>query len=337
MNIRDIARLADVTPGTVSKVLNNYPDISEATRQHVLKIIEENQYDPKANTRSSKASADSNRVGLVIEGVYNGLYSQMFHMLSIRIHNAGYSIVSFHDNYYVQDKQEKFSELKEQAEQDKLCALIYIGGNFQSVSAEEFSAFPCPIIFVNTALPVQTGRTPYSSIQVSHFETGYAQMRRLIEKGHRDICTVISSEVDNSVYANRVNGYRAALCQAKLEHNLSSFLQGHYRSDILYPLLLAHLRQNPQITAICCVADIMIPGVLRAIHDAGKAVGKDVDVISFDGLESMEFSVPSVTTFAQPVQDMVNYIDGLLFGLIGKERSHQAITFQPVFQQRESC
>ena len=46
MNIRDIARLAGVTPGTVSKVLNNYPDISTATRQHVLQIITENQYDP---------------------------------------------------------------------------------------------------------------------------------------------------------------------------------------------------------------------------------------------------------------------------------------------------
>lgn len=47
MNIRDIARLAGVTPGTVSKVLNNYPDISTATRQHVLQIITENQYDPR--------------------------------------------------------------------------------------------------------------------------------------------------------------------------------------------------------------------------------------------------------------------------------------------------
>ena len=47
MNIRDIARLANVTPGTVSKVLNNYPDISEATRQHVLQIIKENQYTTK--------------------------------------------------------------------------------------------------------------------------------------------------------------------------------------------------------------------------------------------------------------------------------------------------
>ena len=56
MNIRDIARLANVTPGTVSKVLNNYPDISEATRQNILKIIEENQYTPRNSARLDRKS-----------------------------------------------------------------------------------------------------------------------------------------------------------------------------------------------------------------------------------------------------------------------------------------
>ena len=64
MNIRDIARLANVTPGTVSKVLNNYPDISEATRQHVLQIIKENQYTTKNGGRKFK-QAVTPRIGLV--------------------------------------------------------------------------------------------------------------------------------------------------------------------------------------------------------------------------------------------------------------------------------
>lgn len=337
MNIRDIARLADVTPGTVSKVLNNYPDISEATRQHVLKIIEENQYDPKANARSSKANAESNRIGLVVEGVYNGIYSLMSQMLSIKIHNAGYTIVSFHDNYYVQDKVEKFNELKAQMERDKVCALIYIGGNFEKVSKEEFDTLPCPTIFVNTALPMHTEHSSYTSVQVSHFETAYTQMYYLIEKGHREICTIISSSVDNSVYCQRVNGYQAALSRARLEHNFDRILESDYRSEKAYAVLLAYLRAHPEITAVCSTADVMVPGILRAIHDFGKVPGKDIDVISFDGLESMEFSIPSVTTFAQPMQDMVNYIDGQLFGLINKERKHQNITFRPTFMKRESC
>lgn len=337
MNIRDIARLADVTPGTVSKVLNNYPDISEATKQHVLKIIEEHQYDPKANARSSKNSPENNRIGLVVEGVYNGLYSIMNQMLSIRIHNAGYTIVSFHDNFYVQNKAEKFAELRTKAERDKLCALIYIGGNFEEVPQSDFDAFPCPTIFVNTALPFHVQNNSHSSIQVSHFETAYAQMRYLIDKGHKDICTVFSSDVDNSVYAQRVNGYHAALSRAKLEHNLNYFLESHYRNDVAYTNLLPFLKQHPEITAVCCEADVIIPGILRAIHDAGKIAGKDIEVISFDGLDSMQYIIPSITTFAQPMLDMVNHIDTLLFKLINKEAKHQNVTFTPIFLKRESC
>ena len=73
MNIRDIARLADVSPGTVSKVLNNYSDISETTRRRVLQVIQENQYDSRSNPRSPKSGNPT--VGLVLEGVYNDIYN----------------------------------------------------------------------------------------------------------------------------------------------------------------------------------------------------------------------------------------------------------------------
>ena len=126
MNIRDIARIANVTPGTVSKVLNNYPDISDATRQHVLHIIEEYQYSPHQNVKSKAASAPS-QIGLVVEGVYNSLYSSLQEELSRRLHNADYTIMFFNDNYFVQDKHEKFQELLSYIDRHNLCGLIYIG------------------------------------------------------------------------------------------------------------------------------------------------------------------------------------------------------------------
>lgn len=336
MNIRDIARIAGVTPGTVSKVLNNYPDISDSTRQHVLAVIEEHQYDPKANAKAPK-SAPSNRIGLVVEGVYNGVYSIFSQMLSTQIHNAGYTIVSFYDNYYIQDKSEKLAELRAQMEQDNVCALVYIGGNFENVPQEQLDSLPFPTIFLNTALPAHGECHNYSSIQVSHFETSYAQMRYLIDRGHRDICTLISSHIDNSVYARRVAGYRAALSMDHLEHNFEHFLQADYREDKAYRALMDYLPRHPEITAVCCVADVMAQSALRAISDCGKVPGKDVALISFDGLSATAYALPSITTFAQPIDDMVHYIDSLLFGLINREQKHQDITFRPVFQKRESC
>lgn len=335
MNIRDIARLSDVSPGTVSKVLNNYPDVSEATRQRVLQIIQENQYDSRSNPRSPKSGG--NAVGLVIEGVYNGLYSVLEDMLSIQIHNAGCTLISFHDNYYAQDKQEKFAELKESAERSRLTGLIYIGGNFRQVPAETLDSLPCPAVFVNTVLPDRPDRAGYSSVQVSHYATARMQMQYLIDKGHRDICTVISSLRDKSVYGLRAQGYREVLAQNNLERNLDRFLCCDYEAPKAYGAVLAELRRCPEITAVCCAADIAVPGVLRAIHDLGKVPGKDVDVISFDGLTQTAYCIPSVTTFAQPLQEIVSYSYHLLFGLIGKEREHQGITFQPIFLKRESC
>lgn len=335
MNIRDIARLANVTPGTVSKVLNNYPDISEATRQHVLKIIEENQYDPCANSRSSKSG--SAQIGLVVEGVYNGLYNCIEEMLSIRLHNADYAILSFHDNYFVQDKQEKFQELTAYINKHKLCGLIYIGGNFENLSQEQFDSLSCPTIFVNTVLPVRMENTTYSSVQVNHFETAFTQMSYLIKKGHTNICTLISSKADNSVYGLRVKGYHAALSEYDLEGNFSNILESDYTYSKAYASLTAHLLSHPETTAVCSVADIIVPAIIRAIHDAGKIPGKDIEIISFDGIEIMNYCVPTITTFEQPSSELVNFIYNLLLGLIGNEREHQHITFQTRLIKNESC
>lgn len=337
MNIRDIARLANVTPGTVSKVLNNYPDISEATRQSVLKVIEENQYTPNSNARMLKLSSRIPQIGLVIEGVYNAVYTTLEEMLLTRLHNADYTIMSFHDNYFIQNKLEKFQELTSYANRHKLSGLIYIGGNFEQLTQQHFASLPCPAIFVNTVLPPQLGETAYSSVQVNHFETAYQQMNYLIGKGHKNICTIISSEEDNSVYHLRVKGYMTALREHGLEHNVTHILESNYTYSLAHDRLLTHLKQHPDITAVCCIADIIAPGVIRAIHDAGKIPGKDVEIISFDGIEVMNYCVPSVTTFRQPLPELVNCIYDLLLGLIQQEREHQHITFQTKLIQNESC
>lgn len=337
LNIRDIARLAEVTPGTVSKVLNNYPDISEATRQRVLKVIEENQYDPKAKTKAAKVSPTPGRIGLVVESVYNGLYDQMTVALAKNLHNAGYCIAYFHDNFYIQDKKEKFDELMSYLERDQISALIYIGGNFAPVGADRLEKLPCPTIFVNTVLPQHTQSAAYSSIRTNHLETALAQMRLLLEQGHREICTVISSSDDISVYGQRIEAYRMALGQARLSRSLSRFLECRYMPELAHRELKALLEKDGDITAVCCQADVMLPGILRAIHDVGKVPGRDVAVISFDGLKDTEYYIPSVTTFAQPYEEMADYTFQLLMGLLTGERQHQHLTFGAKLLRRESC
>lgn len=337
MNIRDIAQLANVTPGTVSKVLNNYPDISDATRQLVLKVIEENKYKPSTCARLQKAYEATPSIGLVLEGVNNGIHESMEEMLSIRLHNGDFTVLKYNDNYFSQDKTEKFQELISYGSRHKLNGMIYFGGNFENVSESVFNSLPCPVVFVNTMLPDNMEETRYSSIQVNHYETAYRQMKYLINKGHKNICTLISSNADTSIYSVRVKAYKDALKDSELTGCLNYIIEGDYTSKRSYDSVLKLLQDRPEITAVCCIADIVAPAVIRAIHDVGKEPGKDVEVISFDGLQSINYCIPSVTTFAQPKADLVICIYDLLMGLIKKERSHQHITFQTKLIPNESC
>lgn len=339
MNIRDIARIANVTPGTVSKVLNNYTDISEATRQKVLAVIEEYQYSPVSSARNTPFFSANKKlnIGLVIEGVYNNTNVEIEDIASIRFHNAGYTILSFHDNYYSQDKQEKFEELLDYATEHNLSGLIYLGGNFETIPKHMFQKLPCPTIFVNTVLPVGIYETNYSSIQCNHLEASEMQMNQLIKNGHKNIAILISSLADNSVYGLRLKGYKYALMNAGLEHNLNHIIEGDYTYSKSYQNVKAHLEQHPEITAVCCSADIMVPSTIRAIHDLSKIPGKDIEIISFDGLEMLEYCIPTVSSFRQPKSEMVDNIYDLLLGLISKSRNHQHVTFKCNFASRESC
>ena len=133
-----------------------------------------------------------------------------------------------------------------------------------------------------------------------------------------------------------LEGYKDVLEKAGLSHNLENVVEGQYIYPKTYENLKKHLENHKEITAICVSADIMAPAVLRAIYDTGKIPGKDIDVISYDGLDLASYLHPSVTSFVQPKIDIVDGVYNLLTGLIDKEKTHQHITFQSTFVVRES-
>lgn len=162
-------------------------------------------------------------------------------------------------------------------------------------------------------------------------------MERLILAGHKNIAMMISSLADNSVYGLRLNGYKSVLIEHNLSEQIDHIIEGDYIFEKTYHNMKAFLEKHNEITAICCSADIMAPAVIRAIYDVGKTPGRDIDLISFDGLELMNYTYPSVTTFEQPKLEMADAIYNLLMGLIDNSKAHQHIVFQSRLAIRETC
>ena len=95
INIKDIAKIAGVGVSTVSRVINNHPDVKEQTRERVLDIIRENNYIPNNSARNLKKN-NTNNIGVLIKGVFNPFFSEMLDSISKRISKAGYSMILEH-------------------------------------------------------------------------------------------------------------------------------------------------------------------------------------------------------------------------------------------------
>ena len=140
---------------------------------------------------------------------------------------------------------------------------------------------------------------------------------------------LISSRVDTSVYGIRWNAYQDVLRQRGLEHNLPHVVESHYICSNVCPVLTEYLTLHPEITAVCSAVDVATPAAVRAVSNTGRTPGKDVAIISFDGMEALQYCIPSITTFEKPEAEMTNYVYDLLLGLIDGKGSTCTSPFRP--------
>ncbi len=135
MNIGDIARLAGVGVSTVSRVINNHPDVKESTRERVWEIIKQNNYIPNNSARILKQNNTKN-IGVLVKGVFNPFFSQMINVIGNIIDRSGYTMILEQNDYnFYQDVESLIGFIKEK----KLQGVICLGGNFIDIKEDSFS------------------------------------------------------------------------------------------------------------------------------------------------------------------------------------------------------
>ena len=124
MNIKDIATIAKVGVSTVSRVLNNHPDVNDETRKRVLEIIKQNNYIPNNSARILKQSSTKN-IGILVKGVFNPFFSEILKIVSVGIQDAGYTMILQHHN-----NENDIGTLLGFIKEKRLQGIICLGGNF---------------------------------------------------------------------------------------------------------------------------------------------------------------------------------------------------------------
>ncbi|ADZ85516.1 LacI family DNA-binding transcriptional regulator [Cellulosilyticum lentocellum] len=330
MTIVDIARIAGVGVSTVSRVINNHPDVKYETRERILDIIRENNYIPNNSARVLKQT-NTNNIGILIRGVFNPFFAALLKNISMSIEKAGYSIiVHYHNNV------DDVSTLVGFAKEKRLQGVICLGGNFIGVNEESFHGLDIAIVMISVDFKQPKTWKNFSTVSISNEKAGYKATSYLIEKGHKEVAIILGNKQDYSIGKLRYEGYKNACKDYRIKHNLNYVIYGNYDTALSYERTKKFLAVNPQITAIFATADTMAIGAAKAIVDLGYKVGDDISVMGFDGIDIASYYNPSITTIEQPQDELSVVSVKLLIGLLENKVENQHIVLETKLVEGDS-
>lgn len=303
VTIYDVAKKAGVGIGTVSRVLNNSPQISPSTRSKVLRVIRELKYQPSAMARSL-ARKKSNIIGCVVPRFTGYFYFEVLNGIQQALSSFGYDLI-----LYNIDKLEKKEEiLKRTIRERKVDGVLLISLSISDKLASRFIEAKLPIVLVDSY------HDALDSITVENKEGAFLATEHLIRLGHRKI-GMINGCLSSLPANNRLEGFRAALLRYQIDYDdhLVVNVEANGDPDILHndgfnklagykamQRLLALKQDRP--TAVFISSDIQATGAIKAIHEHGLKIPGDLAIIGFDNIELSEYL--GLTTVHQPMYEM---------------------------------
>ena len=228
MNIKDIAQMAKVGVSTVSRVLNNHPDVSDETRERVWQIIKENNYIPNNSARVLKQTNTRN-IGVLVKGVFNPFFSEILKIISVGVEAAGYTMILQHHS-----NENDIDTLLGFIKEKRLQGVICLGGNFLELTDEHLENVEAAIILVSVDVGSIKNLKKCSSISINNKRAAYETIEYLIKQQHTDISLVLGDKNDIGVGKERLEGYINALTTYNLVFKESYIIYGQYDSGTAY-------------------------------------------------------------------------------------------------------
>lgn len=333
MNIRDIAKLAGVGVSTVSRVINDHPDVKDETREKILKIIKESNYIPNNSARILKKN-NTNNIGVLVKGVFNPFFAEMINIIGNRINEAGYTMILQQNDYATEDDVDNLIAF---VKEKRLQGIICLGGNFLNINDESFQFLDIPVVLTSVNTLSKESKSKFSSIGIDNVLAAKASIQYLIDKGHRNIGILLGEKNDVGISGLRLEGYKKALEENNIPYSEENVFIGDYDYSGAYRVTKEIINNRKDITAIFSISDIMAVGAAKSVIDQGLQVGEDISIMGFDGMDISKYYNPGITTVKQPKKNMANNSIDLLLALLAKKEEHKHIIFETKIIERESC
>lgn len=335
MTIKDVARLCGVGVSTVSRAINNHPDINEETKTKIMQVIKDCNYIPNNSARNLKRS-DSNTIAVLIKGISNPFFHEMIKVFEREIQRERHSFIL----QRVEEREDEVDAALELEKEKKLRGIIFLGGFFNH-SEEKLRQITVPYVLCTIGMGEEIDKSIYSSVAVDDFKESFKMVDYLCRLGHKRIAIIAADPSDESIGKLRLLGYQKALeaHQIPLRESLIRVMKPEFDTYSMrngYEVARELLESGEEFTALYSISDNMAIGAAKAILEQGKRIPEDYSVAGFDGIDIAQYYHPSLTTMKQPGQEMAKEAIRLLFDLIYKRKGNQHKVFAASLVEGES-
>lgn len=311
LTLEEIAELAGVSRATVSRVVNDHPNVRDEVRQRVQAVIEQTGYQPNQAARSL-ASKRSNIIGLFTPLVgasdlfIDPYYPKLISGISRECNQMGYVLTLF----VLENRPEEYMKFRHAISTGLIDGLILTASSIADPYVPVLQKRGIPFVMVGHA-PEESN---ISFVDVDNVAGAYMATSHLIRTGYKRIA-FIAPELNTAVGRDRQTGYLKALQERHIPINPDltieadfTFLDGANAMRQLLP---------HQPDAVFAGSDSMALGAMQAIQEAGLNVPRDIAVVGFDDFPSASTSVPPLTTIRQPVEPVGSIAVRKLIDMIG--------------------
>jgi len=341
MNSKEIAKIAGVSRSTVSRVINNYPNVPPDTREKVLKVIKEYNYVPHASARMLRGKL-SKTIGLVIvdlkrdsdiHKIYDNVYFGPFTTAVIDFANQiGYNVLVT-TVYKVKD----YKKVKEIFYNKTISGAIFIGVKNDDPEIKNLIEEGFKIAIVDQE--IKEGDDIFGRsiiVNMDNINGAYEATKYLINLGHREIAH-IAGDMDKLSGFARLEGYKKALKEAGITFDTHFVAKGNFIEESGYNAI-HKLFKKVKPTAIFAANDQMAIGAMQALEEMGYNVPDDVSIIGFDDITISRYVKPALTTMNVSLLQMAELcVENLVKSIEGESEIIAKFLVSAKLVERESC
>ena len=324
MTIKDLAAETGYAVATVSRVLNNHPNVSEKARAVIMEAVEKSGFQLNANAKQLKQQ-HATSILVVVKGTANELFSEQVEIIQTRIAETQYPLIVD----YLDEDSNEVRRAVQLCREKKPLGILFLGGNTYNFQAD-FGKIDIPCVVVTNSM-ARLEFPNLSSVCVDDREACRCAVDALIAKGHEKIAVIGGERVISDTGRSRYEG-----CLESLQQHGAAFEPDQdYRAVRFsyqggYDAAADLLDSGRSFTALFAASDVMAIGAIRALHDRGLRVPEDVSVMGFDGLNLGSFMVPQLSSVKQPAREMVHRAVEMLIAQIEGEicSVHETVPFE---------